>query len=322
MKKLVAIAIAAIAAVAIFIYVGRSAEPPVAPASKPEQPQTPTLEPKDAGTQRESTEHESLPPIATQPTAEKQQRDTCDELSERMQKRVQLAQDSEPKNPQWAYPMEQKLREFFAQRFQAAQIEVTGIDCRTSFCDIRAQGFAPDTSAAFNDAISAAGLEPWSTFGGNSISHTEESGKTLHFSRMTRPVFNTKRHVDPDEDEQALIACNDLQSKLSERERAAKEAEPRDSSWADPTEQLLRQYLVEQTAKHPIKHIEITCKTSYCEIQATGLTMEAYRAFQKAAQEAASEPWSDLRTGAGGGMTFGEDAYWKQTYTVIRRDLP
>lgn len=320
MKKLVAILVGGIVAIAIVVYFGRSAEPPVAPASKPEQPQTPALEPKDAGTQRESAERESPPPISTQPTAEKQQQDTCDLLSERVRKRAQLAQDSEPKNPEWAYPMEQKLREFFARKFQSTQIEVTGIDCRTSFCDIKAQDLASGTGAAFKDAIATVGLEPWSTFGDYSLSHTEESGKTLHFARVIAPVFNTGRHADPDEDEQALIACLDLRNQRNERELAAKEAEPRDTSWADPTEQLLRQYLVEQTAKHPIKQIAITCKTSYCEIQATGRTMDAYRAFEKAAKEAASEPWSDLRTAEGGGMTFGEDAYWQQTYTVIRRD--
>lgn len=113
-------------------------------------------------------------------------------------------------------------------------------------------------------------------------------------------------------------ACFAAVNEEGDRERAARAAEPRDTGWADPTEQLLRQYLMEHTAKHPADRLEITCKTSFCELIATGRTEEFALAFQKAAQEVASEPWSDLRNGEAGGGTL-SDLSGMQMYQLLYR---
>ncbi len=50
--------------------------------------------------------------------------------------REQAARDAEPKDLAWAYAMEQKLRQFTMPRFQADEIDLTAIDCKTSFQDL------------------------------------------------------------------------------------------------------------------------------------------------------------------------------------------
>jgi hypothetical protein len=337
MKKLVAIAAAVIAAVAIVVYFGRSPETTVVPMTKPEQPPTPTapagatLTTAGTGTplrdlrarspvpQQASTDGESSYPTAAPLTDEKRRLAECDALWARRNAREQAAIDAETKDPAWAYPMEQKLREFTSRRFQSGQIEVTEIDCKTSFCELRAQGLAPETADEFNRVMETVGDEPWNDFTGFSFSHTEEAGKAVHWARVSRAQPPQPSYPKRDAESEAVNACIALISKQGERERAARDAEPRDTSWADPTEQLLRQYLTEHTAKYPADRLEITCKTSFCKLVATGRTQEFAVAFQKAAQEVASEPWSHLRNGEGGGGTL-PDLSGTQMYQVLYRN--
>jgi hypothetical protein len=120
-------------------------------------------------------------------------------------------------------------------------------------------------------------------------------------------------------DEKLWAACASASNEEGQRKRAAMDAEPRDTSWADPMEQLLRQYLVEHTAKHPPDKLEITCRTTFCELKATGRTEAFALEFQKASQEVGSEPWGNLRNGEGGGGTL-PDLSGMQMYQVLYRN--
>lgn len=327
MRKRVAIVIASIVTGLIVAYFIRSqpvdkeeasAATPPALATASQKSQEPA---DDTGT---STPTAGTLRVATLPPTTAERPDAiCNELSDRRLAREQAARDTEPKDPAWAYPMEQKLREFTTPLFQAKQIDVIAIDCKTTFCEIKARGLVPDTSEGFNKVIEAV-PEPWNDFTGWSIEHDTESGKRLHYVRISRKQSQSAPEQIDDmqravlhAEEQAMAACTAQQVERQQRELDARNAEPRDSSWADPMEQLLRQHITAQLVKHPFGHMEITCRSTFCEIKATGKTTQSYLAFQKVSQEAAGEPWSDLLVTGSGGGAYGDD--WHQEVTLTRR---
>ena len=326
MRKRVAIVIAGIAAGLIFAYFIRSpsvdkdeasAATVPALATAPQQSQELVADTETGAPTAGTLRVASSPPTGERP------RDVCSELSDRRLAREQAARDAEPKDPAWAYAMEQQLREFTMPRLQADQLELIAIDCRTSFCEIRAGG-SPEVSEAFNKVIGAVPGKPWNDFTGWSITHDTDSGKRLHYARISRgqskpapeELDDMQRAVLRAE-EQAQAACTAQQVERQERELAARNAESRDSSWADPMEHLLRQHITAQLVKHPFGHMEIACRATFCEIKATGKTTEAYLAFQKVSQEAAAEPWSDLLVTGSSGGSYGDD--WHQEVTLTRR---
>jgi hypothetical protein len=223
--------------------------------------------------------------------------------------------------------MEQKLREFMTPQLQAKQIDLTAIECKTNFCEIRAETVGAELSEEFNKVMSAAREQPWSDFTGFAFSHDADSGKqVLHYARLSRRQAKPTAREEPDDmqtavvraEEQALTACSEQAYEQQERARAAQEAEPRDSSWADPMEQLLRQHIIGQLVKHPLDRLEINCKTTFCQLKATGRTKESQAAFQKVSQEVAAEPWADLRVGEGGSGSYGD--IWRADVRLYRNE--
>ena len=352
MRKLIAIVIAGVAIV-IVVYFARSPSDTatsIAAAPQREQPQllkhevtvdvtdTRALAPgqpsqvakrevaadvTDTRVQPQSTARKNSPPAGAPLTVEQQERAACTALSERRIAGEKAARDAEPKDPAWAYPMEQKLREYMTRKLQSGQLELLGIDCKTTFCEIKALITAPEGSTEFNEgsaefnaAISGVNGASWNDFTGMGTSATQESGKTTYYGHLTRPEFKEESHQTPAE-AQAEAACLARSIEKQDRERAARDTQPKDTSWAEPMEQLLRQYLTTQLVKHPAERIDIDCRTTFCRITGSGRTKESSMAFQKAAQAAAEEPWASLRNGEGGGTGYGDS--WKQEYFLYRQ---
>jgi hypothetical protein len=314
MRKLVAIVIAGVAVAAIAVYFARSSDE-TAHQQLPEVPKHDVaVDVPDTRAQLPSNTREKSPPAAPM-TAEQQERAACNALSERRLAREQAALDAEPKDAAWAYPMEQKLREYVTQTLVSGQLEVIGIDCRTTFCEIKALLLDPEGSTEFNNAISGARGKSWNDFTGIGTSPSEESGKTIYSGKLLRRQFQAKARDVPEE-AQAEAACTARIIEKQDRERAARDAQPKDPTWAEPMEQLIRQYLTTQV-KQPVEQIDIDCRTSYCRINAKGRTNDAAMAFQKAAQAVADEPWANLRNGEGGGSGYGDS--WEQHYVLYRR---
>jgi len=323
MRKLVPIAIAGVAIVAIVAYFAHAPSDTVSPAAaapEHQQPQLPkhddvTADVTDTRAQSASTARQNFPSATAPLTAEQQERAACRAVGEQRRARERAALDAETKDAAWAYPMEQKLREHLTQKLQSGRLEVLGIDCRTTFCEIKALLLDPEGGAEFNEAISDMNGKPWNDFRGMGTSLSEESGKTFYTGRLTRPQF--KESPQPAQEAQAEAACTARSIEKQNLQRAARDAEPKDPAWAEPMEQLLRQYLTTQLVKHPAERIDIDCRTTYCRITGTGRTNDSSLAFQKFAQAAADEPWANLRNGEGGGSGYGDS--WKQEYFLYRR---
>jgi len=330
MRKLVAIVVAAIAIVAVIIYFARSpgdTDASVAVAHEPERAQPLAQHPQEANhnvaaavtdtsAQPQASARKNSPPSAAPLTAEQQERAACQAVWERRTARERAALDAEPKDAAWAYPMEQKLREHLTQKLRSGQVEVLGIDCKTTFCEIKTLLLDPEGGNEFSAAISDVSGKSWNDFSGAGTSISEESGKTLYVGQLTRPQFRDR--AQPSEEAQAEAACTARAIEKQARERAARDAEPRDSSWAEPMEQLLRQYLTAQVGKQPIDRLDIDCRTTFCRIEANGRTSAASIALRTAVQAAAAEPWANLRTGESGSTGYGDDT-WKQRHFLHRQ---
>jgi hypothetical protein len=333
MRKLVAIVIAGIAIVVV-VYLLRTpsaTDAATATAAAPERGQQQSNVPAHdasvnvtdtstapASTARPpSTARQDSRPVTAPLTVEQRQQAACIALAERRHAREQAILEAEPKDPTWAYSMEQKVREYMTRRLAASQTEVTGIDCKTTFCEIKVQGFAPEARAEFDAAMKAAPQSSWNDFTGMYTSESEESGKWLLYGQLRRKQFDVEIR-DPPEDVRAEAACTARAGEKRRRELAARDAEPRDASWAGPTEQLLRQFFTTQLKKHPVEDIDIRCKTTFCQVGAKGRTDDSSVAFQKAAEAAAVEAGSDLRMGEA--AITGSVDHWQQNYVLYRRD--
>ena len=306
-----AIATAGIAAVALLIYFGRSTEKTLAPASEPAPAQTPAQTGgtnTDVGTQRASTSSEPSSPIAQ--LTDEQKLAACGAMWSRQAERNKALLAAEAKDPAWAYPMEQKLREYTSRKFQSSQINVVAIDCRTYYCEIRAQGFVPEkTGKEFAEVIGAFRTESSSDFNGMGVWHEEEADKTFHIARLDRAKLRPQEPARVDPDEARLQSdCVAIQSKQQEQRRAKLDAQERDAGWAEPMEYRLREFMAAQLSKHPVDHLDIDCRTTFCRLQADGHTSESEAAFKKASEEAAAQPWANLwfaeQAGTGNGQNW------------------
>lgn len=240
----------------------------------------------------------------------------CRAMWERERKAEQAARAAETKDLAWAYRTEQKLHEYLSRRFQTTPIEVTAIDCRATFCEITGQSFVAESEGdnEFNLALQGVQQEPWSDFTGSSFSQSVDAGKVVYSGEVRRRQSYATASEQSESPEE--IACMKLVSRQDQRERAVRDAEPRDHGWADPMEQLLRMHLAAQLSKHPVE-LDISCRTTLCRIKAKGQSNDALLAFQRAMMGVELEPWANMRSGQSGTAGYGDS--WTADYTMHRR---
>ena len=319
MKKLVAIVIAAVVAVSIVIYFARSGDTTLSRIGQSEQ------SPASAAGARHS--HESSDAVSAvtiaAPMTDEQKLAACGAIMTRKAEHNSAMLAAEPKDPAWAYPMEQKLREFASRRFQVSEINVVAVDCRTYYCDIKAQTFdAEKTGKEFAEGIGALHEEAWSgEFNGSGSWYEEEEGRAFHVARLSRPrpAEVTGRMMRDDPREAPLLSeCAAIREGQEQRWRATRDRQERDARWADPMEYRLREYLTAHLSKHPIDHLDIDCRKTFCRLQASGRTSESQAAFQKAAEDASKEWWANLWYAEVAGQA--ENGAWDGSVVLYRRN--
>jgi hypothetical protein len=343
MKKLVAIG-ALLAAFAIAAWLQRS--PPASDAGTAKSPEIAAPLPAPAAGRRESAEPvpaaEPVEPVAPAPARESErapgarsaptqeqpsrppaesrlgetkQLAECRARRERQHKAEQAARAAEAKDLAWASATEQKLREYLSRRLRTTPIEVTEIDCRATFCEIRGEGFLP-ASDEFRLAIAGVQQESWSDFTWFADYSTVQAGKVVYIGEVRRKQSYATAFEEQVDSSPELIACMKLAGRRNQQERAARDAQPRDLGWADQMEQLLRMHLAAQLSKHVVE-LDISCRTTFCSIKAKGQSKDALLAMQKAMTAIDSEPWANLRNGLGGTTGYGD--HWTADYTMHRR---
>lgn len=96
---------------------------------------------------------------------------------------------------------------------------------------------------------------------------------------------------------EGLIAADirSIESSLQyRREEDKKKAEPKDESWAYPTEMMIRQYIESRMLADQYKSLEVDCRTTYCLVQLTGAGEKNRLLADELAKEISSQPWSDI----------------------------
>ncbi len=239
----------------------------------------------------------------------------CRAMWERERKVEQALRAAESDDSAWAHAMEAKLHEYLSRRLRTTPIEVTGIDCRETFCEITGQGFVPEGDDEFRQALMDVQQQSWSDFSGSSFSQNVEAGKVIYTGEVRRMESYASFRQQRETPEQ--VACTRLLNRQQQREREALDAQARDHGWADPMEQLLRMHLMTQLKKHPLDELEIVCRTTVCSIKAVGRSSDALLAFQMAMNAVESEPWANLRSGDAGSSGYGDT--WTADYTMHRR---
>jgi len=293
-----------------------SAEP--APAAQPLEPVAlaPAREPARAPRpQPAPTDQPPSKPAAAERIDEAQQMARCRAMSERARKVEQAIRAAEGDDSAWAHATEAKLHEYLSRRLRTSPIEITGIDCKETFCEITGQGFVPEGDREFQQALTDVRQEPWSDFTGSSFSQSAEAGKVVYTGEvLRRQSYASARHQQRETPEQ--LACTRLVNRQHQREREALEAQPRDHGWADPMEQLLRTYLAAQLKQHPVE-LDISCRTTFCRVKAKGIANVALLDFQRAMNGMESEPWANLRGGEAASSGYGDS--WTADYTMLRQ---
>jgi hypothetical protein len=267
------------------------------------------------GARSAPTQEQPSRPPAESRLDETKQLAECRALRERQHKAEQAARAAETKDPAWAYATEQKLREYLSRRLRTTPIEVTGIDCRATFCEIRGQGFLP-ASDEFRLAVAGVHQESWSDFTWSSGGFPNVQAGKVVYSGEVRRKQSYATAFEEQEDSPERSACTKLAGRRNQQERAARDAQPRDLGWADQMEQLLRMHLAAQLIKHAVE-LDISCRTTLCRIKAKGQSNDALLALQRTMTTIDSEPWANLRNDAGGITGYGDR--WTADYTLHRR---
>lgn len=304
-------------------------EPPGPPATQAPPPVIASPEPMDVTSPvhhvREAALHtaaiEQNPRERAAMLTEDEARALCKKVFDRQIKEEQAVRASEPKDSSWAYPMEQKLRQFLASRTESLHFEVTTLDCKTISCELTVQGSSPDAHKAFEEVLSAATKQPWNDFTGIETQRMDD-GSELQHARLTRrgkaqTHRSLERRTPRSGEEMEERICDEWNRLALQRRQAARDAEPKDSSWAYSMEQLLRQHITSELGRHRVERFDIDCRTTYCVLQASGTSEDARAAFQRISQAVWQEPWSDFRTGEVSGTGYGDS--WKQEVVLLRQ---
>lgn len=113
--------------------------------------------------------------------------------------------------------------------------------------------------------------------------------------------------------EQAYMA---MQERRRAREQSAREAETKDA-WGYATEQQLQQFLTSHRAADKFRMTTLDCRTTYCELRATGNSPEAIAAFQEVMNEAVQQSWAGLQMSEGGSTSDGAS---NTMYYILRKE--
>jgi hypothetical protein len=234
--------------------------------------------------------------------------------------REKAARAAEQKDPAWAYSMEQKLREHIARQPEATQFEIVEIECKTTFCELEARVLTDDSSAAFDNVLQGIAMESLQDPKGFEIAALGDEYPRINYARVTWNLRAKARNAEQGADrleQDASALCEAALMLRGQRETKERAAEPKDSSWAYPMEQLLKQYVAEKLRRQPVENLAVDCRTTYCTITASGHTPESREAFRTAATDASREPWSDLWAKGSGGSAVGEA--WSEEVSLQRR---
>ncbi|MEM9385467.1 MAG: hypothetical protein AAGA68_10430 [Pseudomonadota bacterium] len=229
------------------------------------------------------------------------------------QRQVQYEQDlrnAQTKDPGWAYETEQLLQQFVASNLRSHAVDEVSVECRTTFCDIRANG-SIEAATAFEEVIKEAQIEPWSTFNsGRQIRTTPKDTNAASYQALVYRESVPDDLVLPDLPEPSAegscpCASDAWQGRRLKLEQEARANEIKDPYWAYEKEQRLNTLVADHELSSVLESWTVDCRQTYCDIRAT-MTGEEQGGFNQLILEIAQDPtlgfggnWSVAASGIG-----------------------
>lgn len=224
--------------------------------------------------------------------------------------------EREPKNPEWALPLERELEDFLNDLLDPSMVTVKLIECRSDSCEIFAVGYGEGaTKEWFNMArelYESGMLEKWlGKFGdgGCGAAATEPgiAGLNCQFSRATSqpgdrsgdgPFSLTAPYPEgvdftpvPVADD--FLSLYETNAEVYDFHRAL-QAEMIDYSWAPFIEKQIAEHFSANPELESINYHHVECRMTRCEVQLTIPDFQTMNAWLLELMEFESQPWNDL----------------------------
>jgi hypothetical protein len=260
----------------------------------------------DAASEDYPSDAEATPSVASADLESENWDDPCEcaiDLRDRREAQAEAARQAEAKDVGWAYETEQLLAQYIAAHSEVEAVEISSIDCRATFCEVKAIG-TQDQQHAFYGVMREVRDEPWSTFGsgGASRSGQREDGRKdfdeiLDRSGAATPHATSILSSASGDEGGCECATEEWQERKRAHDEAKRAAEPKDPAWAYPAEQAFH----ERFAAHAEAFLDfnVDCRTTYCDLRATGSTAESTSVFDELVGEVFEQRRFELTGGTG-----------------------
>lgn len=135
---------------------------------------------------------------------------------------------------------------------------------------------------------------------------------------LTAPVTAAKKcfSIEDITEKDADQFCLRAHQLRSQRERAEKDAEPKDPGWAYSMESLIRQHMEANVPRDQYTKLQIDCRTTFCELRMEGTVPAGQDLADRIAKEIVKQPWSDIASKGAGGGSSGDE--WHISYEWFR----
>jgi hypothetical protein len=141
-------------------------------------------------------------------------------------------------------------------------------------------------------------------------------GNSQPDTAVSTPVAQRRLAIDEISEDEANRFCSAVFNRQQQRDRAAKEAEPKDVSWAYSTEQLIQQHVEMNMSPAQYNKLRIECRTTFCEMRIEGVGGENKALASEIAQGIAQQPWHDMLPRSG--SVYDTAAGWQVIQEWVR----
>ncbi len=215
----------------------------------------------------------------------------------RQQREVDM-RNAETKDVFWSYETEQLLEQYIAAHPRATALNISSIDCRTSFCEIRGDS-PPESVESFQVIIDEAAEQPWSTLefrrAGGTYHRPDRSDLRALLSRTSVPEGAELPTLPPlNVEEECPCASDAWQDRLALLEHEARAREAKDVYWAYGMEQRLNTFIAAHPEVLVLESWTIDCRETFCEIRATPVSVPNPGSVASAANEEAYVLFGDI----------------------------
>ena len=230
--------------------------------------------------------------------------------------------EREPKDPEWAQPLERELEDFLNELLDTSLVTLKLIECRSDSCEILAVGYGEEATKEWlnmSGALFESGiLEKWfeteepGQFNGGCGSVELGSGVAGLLCEFSRTVLQTEDEFSATSRTFSLtapypagvdfttvpvaddfVSLYETDAEVYDFHRAL-QAETKDHSWAPFIENQIAEHFSKIPALESVNYHHVECRTTRCEVQLTISDPSTAIAWTLELKEFENQPWNDL----------------------------